>query len=179
MFEALDKITRIAENAQKLNKEAIFLRVFKDDNVMAFIISLNTVDQIFQQAQQSDGSDIKGYKNKGTYTEGTIGTFKLDSYSVTRIKGLDDSGMPITETVTENISTGDPYLLYETGTLFNSFDVQFSGDSFTIGSVEKRGKVDIVQTFGEIRGLTDESTDKLIQEVIPLVINEVKRILFS
>ena len=115
------------------------------------IITMNTDDQLFDK-----GITIKSVKIKPLYAASTIKTKKR-------------KGQP-----TNRVTTRD------TGPYHRSFKVAFGRDEFELiaffeiqRGFELAGHLET--RYGELEGLTDENTNKLIDMIRPLLINAIKQ----
>ena len=183
------RLTDLINNVKKLNQQKIFVEVISSQGVQAFIISLNTVDQIFIDGVQSDGSDITSTNNtEGVYSDTTINSpyfkGKRNPFTIQRFADIDENGFVQTENVSKRVSVGDPYVLFETGSYLKSYRVVVDSGGFEITSRDDihsgTGLSSMIGEYGnELLGLTNESKNKLAQEILPMVIRETKRILLS
>ena len=63
---------------------------------------------------------------------------------------------------------GTPYTLYDTGEFYQSFDLLVSENGITIEADTKKPDKDL-EEYGDILGLTDESRQILISEILPFM----------
>ena len=110
-----------------------------------------------------------------------LGLIKNDQLS----KGIDAKGNTIglysywTERISEGRKQeGDPYTLFDTGAFYNSLRIIISGLSFIVEGNGQKDKENLFVKYGDdIVGLTNESLEKLAQELLPKYINYVREIL--
>ena len=165
------RLGRLLDNINSLDEEIIFFRIIGEAFVQDFIIDLNRFDQLFKESQTADGGFVKGVYSDRT---GFV-TSQVESPSITyrNSKG---------ETFSRTKDSGDSYFLLDSGAFYNSFDVEVSGNDFVIVAdtikTDKNGST-VLKDFGQILGLTDESKGKLVQEVLPFVVGQVRNILLS
>lgn len=101
------------------------------------------------------------------------------------LKGIDAKGNTIgiysywTEIISEGRKQeGDPFTLYDTGAFYNSLRIIISGLSFIVEGNGQKDDKNLFEAYGDdIVGLTNESLEKLAQELLPKYINYVKEIL--
>jgi hypothetical protein len=110
-----------------------------------------------------------------------LGLIKNDQLS----KGIDADGDTIglysywTEIISEGRKEeGTPYNLYDTGAFYNSLRIIISGLSFIVEGNGQKDDENLFVKYGDnIVGLTNESLEKLAQELLPKYINYVREIL--
>lgn len=153
MFEDL---YRVIDNVKALDVNKIGVSIWSDENVRRFIIDLNTIDQLYKTGKDKDGNLT------GVYTE------------YTEIKNEDRSYSFGGET--HKKTAGEPYDFYDTGEFFESFKVILQTDGFTINADdEKPDGTQLTRKFGKgILGLSNESINELIKEIIPIIITTVR-----
>ena len=164
MAKFFEPLRRLAQNAIDLNQNKIVSFFISNRGFQNFIISLNTVEQIFLNSEQSDGSEISSTNNTpGVYSESTFSAFGKDPSPSTKIvSGLDDNGNVIIETVSRNIGPGDPYTLFNSGFWFSTFEVKDVGDGFVIDAAPNRGATNMFNEYGQnLLGLTDDSKGRI------------------
>lgn len=152
------RLMQIANNVKKLDQELIFLKIVTQRDVQEFIIDLNAFDQIFKNSINSKGEKLPGYKYD--YDE-SITLTSNDGRSATRTK-----------------ERGESFSLVDSGLMLQSFEVVVDGGSFSItADTIKTDEGTFRKTDYEnldILGLTDESKNKLIQEILPMVRRQVR-----
>lgn len=163
MFKRLDKLVK---NVKSLDQEIIFLKIVNSQKVKQFIIDLNTFDQILTDGVNSKGETLPGYKYD-----------YFEEITYTSFGG---------KTITKDKQRGAPYLLVDSNKMFQSFNIQVDGDGFVIDA--ETIKTDDLPDGGtssfnyqdlDILGLTNESKNKLVQEILPMVRQEVRGVLLS
>lgn len=152
MFEQLK---RLAENTINLNATELTVSVFAIPEIKQFIIRLNRIEQLYLQ-----GLDV---------SDNVIGTY---SYTTSLLAGEDSF---IFNGIVSHKGFGEPYTLYDTGVFYESFKVIVSKDGFTISANTSKEDGDLVDKFGEILGLTQNSKDELAQKIIPLLQESVRK----
>ena len=157
MFKALKQI---AKNAKNLKTKVLFQIVFKDDSVQDFVIDLNAFEQLFKNSEFADGTDTPNYSlsTEVNYAQGI-------SYEVTNSEG---------QSFRRNKTTSDGMFFFEDGDFYKSFKVKVLDDGFTIQADTIKPNRDLLE-YGKILGLTDESKAKLVQKILPMVIEETKK----
>ncbi len=187
------RFERLINNVESLNEKKIFLEIVNNQGVQAFIISLNTVDQIFEEGIQSTGfpvtsGRITSQKTKGYYSELTFQPpyekQRGNPFTIREVIDFDETGGVIYGERSRSVSAGDSYILFETGSYLSSFRVEVDSGGFVItakdGIHSDTGLSSMTEEYGDnLLGLTDENKDKLAQQIVPLVVQEVKRILLS
>jgi hypothetical protein len=137
---------KIKDFQKSLNND-IIVRVLSPIDIREDIADLNRFGQLFQNSEDSNGVSLDIYSDY-TYS------LKLEKFG----------------TFPRNI------VLFETGEFYNSFKVKINKDSFEIQADTLKGNDDLIEKYGEdILGLTDESKDKLIEIIKPLIIDEILR----
>lgn len=168
MFE---RFNRLIDNINNLDEQILFVRIIGEVSVQEFIIDLNRFDQLFKESQTADGGFVKG-----TYSSETGRVTSLEQSP--SIMYRNSQG----ETFSRVKEEGDPYFLLDEGAFYNSFDIEVSGNDFVIvaDTIKKdKNKTTDLKNFGQILGLTDESKQKLIQEILPFIVGQVKNLLLS
>lgn len=158
MFKALK---RLGQNAKKLKSKVLFQIVFSDDSVQDLVLDLNVFDQLFKEGELSDGNLLPTYSTStAMYNQG--GSFNFTS----------SQGESFSRKKTQN----DPIFLLDKGDFYKSFRVKVLDDGFTIqADTIKEDGTDLSKKYGKILGLTDESKAKLVQKILPMVIQETRK----
>lgn len=118
-----------------------------------FIINLNTQDQLFEKGINSDGISLE-----------EIG----GEYSPVTVQIKTEKGQPV-----------DRITLKDTGEFYDTWVVRLGSKEFEIAANPLKDETNLFDEWGEeIVGLTDESLDKLINEILPKIQAEIKRSLF-
>jgi hypothetical protein len=86
-------------------------------------------------------------------------------------QAADGSTLPLYSRTTEIISggrkrAGTPYTLFDTGQFYQSFNLLVTGQYLTIDADTQKPDKDL-REYGDILGLTEESSQELIAEVLP------------
>ena len=79
------------------------------------------------------------------------------------------------ESFSRQKTSDDPYFLLDTGDFYESFKVKVFDDGFTIQADTIKDDGTDLLTYGDILGITNESRTKIIQEILPLVIQETRK----
>jgi len=138
-------LSKLVNNVSKLSVNSLASEVFKDKGIQSFIIDLNKEDQLFAKGVGVDG-EIVGY------------------YSF------------YTSLINPKKKFNQKYNFKDTGEMFKSFKVIVSKDGFTIDAdAEKLVDSDIIESENKILGLTDESKQELIKEILPFLVKEVRK----
>lgn len=151
MFEQLK---RLAENTINLDVNEISVSVFQIPEIKQFIIRLNRVEQLY-----NEGLDVN---------DRVIGTY---SYTTALMAGEESyifNGLVSTKKL------GEPYTLFDTGQFYDSFRVDIKKDGFVIVANTVKDDGDLVDKFGEILGLTDNSKDELGQKMLPFLQSAIR-----
>lgn len=149
------RLTDVINNIKRLDQSKIQFKIFKDKQIGEFIVDLNRVEQLFKQGINSDGEIFGGYASD----QGTV-SFKGN---------------------TKQKKFNDPYILYDEGDFYKSFDVKFTKDEFNItaNDVKEDGTV-LTEVYGkDIIGLTIESKNELAKKILPILIAEAKRFILK
>jgi hypothetical protein len=142
----------ILMKAKSISTELIWRSVLNDSRFREWILDLVRQDQLFDQGIDEDGDII------GVYSEWT-------------------------ELINPEKVAGDPYTLNDTGDFYRSMHLIVMKDSFVIDAnpikVDDDGDVtDLFKKYGDgIVGLTNESKEKLAEEMEKRFIEEYKRLL--
>ena len=148
-------LKNILHRAKTIDFTSIYVKVLKNGDVQQFIIDLNAIDQLFERGLDSDG------ELTGTYSEAS----ELFSKSLNLPKEKKE---------------GDPYNFFVTGKFLESFAVKVfdNGDFIISADALKEEGDDLIDKFGPLLGLTDESKGKLIRELLPRIIKEARAFIF-
>lgn len=169
------RLTDLLNNIKNLNQEKIFVKIVSSQGVQSFILSLNLTDQLFVGGVNADGDSLGQYSD---FTEKTGESFTVERYF------LDDVGFVHVENISKSVGVGDDYTLLETGDLYGKYRVDVDGDGFTISADTNKKEVngdvvDIQSSYGKIVGLNEKSKTELAEAIIPLVVQETRRLLLS
>jgi hypothetical protein len=151
VFERLYKTT---ENVKKLNEGKIFVSVMREDKMREFALDLNRFEQLFLNSVDKEGVELPKYSR---FTE-----------DVTINKSFTYKGK------TRRKTRGDSMFLYDEGDFFKTFNLKVNEDGFSIyANTDKDGKD--LRVYGDIIGLNYDSIKKLVNELIPKIIQETRR----
>lgn len=144
----------MAKAATDLKIKELLRLLFSDNDIQELVIELNTKNQLFEDGIDSTGKSLESIG--GGYTDATI--------AIKRTEGL-----PF-EWVT----------LKDTGDFYESFEVRPQSDGILISANTLKGGKDLQIRWGtNIIGLTDESKEVLIFNLIPLLQSEIKKRLLN
>lgn len=149
------RLTDLIENAKGLSYESTLFFVFSLDHIQLFAIELNT-----------GGPNISGYGQ--LFIEG------VDSQGV-ELESIGGDYAPVTKDLKR--FEGLPFdriTLYQDGDFYRSFEFIQKGDSFELEADTMKDGEDLQDRWGkDIIGLTDESINKLAEEVLPEIIEYI------
>ena len=139
------RLSNLVENRIKLSTMAIMRFSFTDRGVQELVIALNSESQLFNDGVDASGNPVGDYSQ---YTE-------------MMYKGLSFRGR-------QKIA-GEPYFFFDTGAMFDSFFIRVNNDSITIGNtdIEKLNDNRNIANVADLLGLTEESQDIVIDEILP------------
>lgn len=156
MFDLMDTVLGdVLKKVQSITFEDVWQEVFKDEQFKEEILDWIRWEQLYAEGEDELGQIIGTYS---TYTQ-MINPEKI---------------------------AGDPYTLYDTGDFYNSFIITVLSDSIEINADPIKSEateygfdvVDLFQEYGEgIIGLTDQSKEKLAEELITRFKAEYGRLL--
>lgn len=137
----------LAQLVASLDADRLLLSIYRNKKTQAFIIGLNTREQLFIDREDSRGIKLKDIG--GGYSELT--------------EALSE-GIQFTYQGEVNIKiTGESPFLYDTGDFFKSFKITPVKGGFLIDANTKKGVDDLLHDWGsDILGLTNESTEQLV-----------------
>lgn len=145
-------IERLYNNVRKITPDTLASEVFREAKIARFVLNLNREGQLFADGVGVDGQIV------GTYS------FMTQQFS----ENISGKGFPKI--------AGNPYNFYNTGEMYNSFSIRVEKDGFVINAdtseLESSG---IIENKEEIIGLTDESIEKLVKEILPELAKEVTK----
>ena len=152
---AFERTKRLLNNAISLDENAIIDTILIDKAFQAFIINLNTEEQLFKQG--INALNVKLDTIGGGYSDATI-------IGTSNFEGKISKGQP-TDRVT----------LKDTGEFYESFKITLNKDNFVISSDPMKDGTSLFQRWGkEIEGLTPENLQLVIDEIrkkmVPLVL---------
>lgn len=140
----MQRLFEICDNTIQLNPRDILIDILFDKNVQAYIIDLNQQSQLFDNQQRADGTILP------KYAPSTM------QHKINRFGQFPER-----------------YVLYEDGIFFKSFNIVISDNDFTIAANPMRDGFNILEKFGnDVLGLTDDSIDKLIKQLLPIIIEQ-------
>ncbi len=137
----------LAQLVASLDADELLLSIYRNKKTQAFIIGLNTREQLF-----IDREDSRGIK----------------------LKDIGGGYSPVTEELSEGIQftyqgevnvklAGESPFLYDTGDFFKSFKITPIKGGFLIDANTQKDDTDLIQEWGpDILGLTNESTEQLV-----------------
>ena len=100
-------------------------------------------------------------------------------------KGLDSEGeltgvYAFTHFDNPKKKKGEHYNFLDTGEFLHSFSVVvFVNESFKIKADTQKDEDDLIEKFGPLLGLTDESRSRLQAEILPRIIREVRAVILT
>lgn len=146
-------LSDLVENGRALTIDKALFFVFSDDQIQDFVLELNTGGGIFARG-------IKGQLFSGVDSTGNELADIGGDYSPITIQEKQFKGLPT-----------DRITLFDEGDFYRSFRIDVSKDSVSISANTIKEGVDLQNRWGdELLGLTDESRNKLIDELIPEII---------
>ena len=139
----------------------IFRIVFQNNEVQDLVLDLNRINQLFKKGIDAVGDEI------GFYSEVTEQLSRGQSFGFGG-----DSGR-------KSKKAGEPIFLLDEGDFYRSFKVKVLDDGFVItADTLKDDGTDLVNSYGkDILGLTNESRNEIIKEIIPFIIQETRKII--
>ena len=125
------------------------------------VLDLNRINQLFKKGIDAVGDEI------GFYSEVTEQLSRGQSFGFGG-----DSGR-------KSKKAGEPIFLLDEGDFYRSFKVKVLDDGFVItADTLKDDGTDLVNSYGkDILGLTNESRNEIIKEIIPFIIQETRKII--
>lgn len=155
------RLTDLTKKAKGLDYSSALFFVFSQEDIQLFAIELNTGDP-----------NINNYGQlflEGVDSEGT------------RLSQIGGEYSPVTQQIKS--SQGLPFdriTLYQEGDFYRSWDFIQKADSFTLKANTIKEGQDLQDRWGaDIIGLTNESIQKLADEVIPEIIRYIISTLLS
>jgi hypothetical protein len=153
MFDLMNtRIGDLLNKATRITFSDVWKEVFRDEQFKVEILDWIRWDQLYNEGVDEFGQII------GTYSRAT------EMFNPEKLEGT-------------------PFTLYDTGEFYNSLMIEVFNDYIEINGdglkVDEFGQTtDLFQEYGyEIIGLTDESKEKLAQELIDRFNYEYKRLL--
>ena len=153
MFDLMNtRIGELLNKATRITFADVWKEVFRDEQFKTEILDWIRWDQLYNEGVDEFGQII------GTYSRAT------EMFNPEKLEGT-------------------PFTLYDTGEFYNSMMIEVFNDYIEINGdglkVDEFGQTtDLFQEYGyEIIGLTDESKDKLAQELSDRFNYEYKRLL--
>ena len=148
-------IKRLGKNSKKLNRKRVYIKIIRNKEVQEFILDLNRIDQLLLKGEDS--------------LEDIIGEYSSDQ------------GFVVFKGKSKNKKKGSPISLLDTGDFYKSFKVRISGDDIKIiADDEKEGGDLLTERFGKhILGLSTKNKNELAKKILPFIITETRRVLFS
>ncbi len=150
-------LSDLVENGRALTINRALFFVFSDDQIQDFVLELNTGGGIFARG-------IKGQLFSGIDSTGNELADIGGDYSPITIQEKQFKGLPT-----------DRITLFDEGDFYSSFRIDVSKESISILANTIKEDVDLQNRWGdELLGLTDESRSKLLNEIIPIIIDYIK-----
>lgn len=150
-----DQLKQLCNNIININSTELSVSVFALPEIKQFILRLNRVEQLYLE-----GLDVN---------DRIIGTY---SY-LTALEAGEESY--IFNGLVSNKRVGEPYTLFDTGEFYDSFKVRILSDGFVIEADTQKDDGDLIDKYGEILGLTQNSKDELAQKIKPFIIDALQR----
>lgn len=138
----MEAIRELTSRVQSLSVNALMSAMVKDNRFVAFILDINTQDQLFEKGIDSDGKKLRS----------AFGRFG-EVYAPFTIMVKEAMGQP-TDRVT----------LKDEGDFYHSFRLVLTSDhdiEITADTIKESGN--LVEIWGPILGLTDENLDRVIE----------------
>ena len=155
----------ILNKAKKLDENRLMFEVLRNDtDLQDYILDLNRLEQLFKKGIQSDGADLVS-------TNSSVGTYGRFTEELNAGRSFTYKG------VSKSKIAGQKYFLYNDGLWFNSFRFNPSLNYFEINADSTRDNTNMLDEYGDILGLTDESKAMLSIKLIPLLQTKLKQIL--
>jgi len=142
MFEAIEKL---AKRAHELNNDLIMRSIFEQEpDFKELVIELNTNNQLFEGI---DSNGVTLSSIGGKYADVTIAFKRSNSQPFDRVT------------------------LKDTGAFYESFNVRYEMGGIVIDADTIKEGDDLRERWGnDILGLTDESIEKLVFFLVPLIV---------
>lgn len=146
------ELGKLLNRARTLHIQSLWFKVFSDVDLKKRMLKWIQQDQLMKEGIDENGNII------GTYS-------------------------PVTELINPKKIAGEHYTLFDTGEFYRSMFIVVLSDSFVIDAdpikIDDNGeKTNLFEEYGEgIIGLTDESKQKLVQEVTRRFRIELQKIL--
>ena len=139
----LDKVVKLFIRGLDVNQ--MLSEIWQKREIQDYIIALNQDAQLFDQGITSDGSSL------GTYSPFTIAKKESEG---------------------KFVPADFHIMLFDEGDFYDSFNIRVTSNGFLIvADAIKEDGTDLVQEYGRILGLTDES----IQELRAVIQDELKQ----
>ena len=144
----------IVNNLEKLTPEVlVFNALDRNPEIQRRILDLVRVEQLFKRGISGDGTDLN------TLTQSGFG------YAASTRERKRRKGQP-TNRVT----------LFDTGAFYKSFRLELNRSSFHIEAQAQKPNGNLFDEFGtEIIDLSDESIDRVVEMLIPLMQSQLKQ----
>lgn len=156
MAQFFEPLRAIIRKFEKLSPELlVFNAIDRNPEIQKRILDLVRIEQLFKRGISGDGTDLNSLTQSG------------NGYSVNTKKRKRKKNQP----------TGHVTLFY-TGEFYKSFRFILTRSNFHIEADAQKEDSNLFDDFGTaIVELTDESIDRLVEMLIPLMQKELKRIL--
>lgn len=139
------RLSNLVDNRKTLTTNKVLRFSFMDRGVQELVLELNRDYQLFSEGIDSEGNVVGFYRQ---YTE------EINRGRVFKGK--------------EKIQ-GERYFFYDTGKLFDSFFIRIDDDGVIIGNTDLEKLDDIMSDPSMLLGLTSESREALIIEILPSI----------
>jgi hypothetical protein len=151
------RLTDLINRGKGLDTTSALFFAFSKDHVQLFAIELNTGGP---NNSENGQLFLQGLDAEGVQLSKTGGDYAPMTKDLKRFQGL-----PF-----------DRVTLYEDGDFYRSWEFMQKGDSFTLKADTMKDGEDLQTRWGSnIIGLTDESITKLSSEVLPEIIQYIRR----
>jgi hypothetical protein len=152
-------LTELVKRGLRLDTAEALFFVFSQEDTKEYILFLNRTKQLFNQGVGVDGSTLGEYS---PFTD-DLNLFKTFSWEGQQKQKI----------------AGEPYFLYDTGALFDSFTVTVNKKEIVIDAFTVKEGTDLETKFGDFVGLTEESQNELINFILPLLQQYLKNVLLG
>jgi hypothetical protein len=149
-------LSDLVERGLKLDTAEALFFVFSQDETKDYILFLNRTKQIFNQGVGIDGGSLGEYS---PFTD-DLNLFKTFTWNGQQKQKI----------------AGEPYFLYDSGALFDSFTVTVNKKEIEINAFTVKEGEDLESKFGDFVGLTEESQSELINFIQPLIVQYLKNV---
>ena len=153
------------DGLEKFNLNKVLLKIFRTKKIEGLVFDLIRGEQLFKRGVDQFGRVIGKYS--ATTEAITAGeTFRYRS----EVTGKVASARQKLE--------GTPIFLLDTGDFYASFQLKPASDGVIVDAITlKDDGTDLIDEYGEILGLTDESRQILIKAITPMVQKALRKAL--